>query len=68
MVIWKSEVGVLVRTKQGLEYGDVPVINFNEITKRIEPVVNPRGKAYAARNRACYRKNRRNLLDKSDLI
>jgi hypothetical protein len=35
--------------------GDVPVARINEITGVCEPVVNPRGRAYAARNRLMYR-------------
>lgn len=30
-------------------YGDVPVVRFNDVTNRFEPVVNPRGYAYALR-------------------
>ena len=36
-------------------FGEVPVLRFNEITGKFEDVVNPRGRAYAARNRLKYR-------------
>lgn len=36
--------------------GDIPVVVFNEITKKIEVVVNTRGRAYGARKRLMYRK------------
>jgi len=39
--------------------GDIPVANFNEITNKFEPVVNNRGRAYAARKRLIYRKRKK---------
>lgn len=39
-------------------YGDVPVAHFNEITKKMEPVVNNRGYGYAKRNDIKYRKRK----------
>ena len=42
------------------DFGDVPVAHFNEITNKIEDVVNTRGLAYAARKRQKYR----NKIDK----
>lgn len=39
-----------------LDYGDVPVGRWNEITGRMEEVVNTRGKAYATRNHKAFRK------------
>jgi hypothetical protein len=39
------------------DFGDVPVFYWNTITKKAEAVVNPRGRAYAARRRFKYRKN-----------
>lgn len=39
-----------------LDYGDVPVCTYNDITKKFEAVVNLRGKAYGARSRFCYRR------------
>lgn len=39
-------------------FGDVPVIRWNEVTDKIEPVVNLRGRAYAARKRFAYRKRK----------
>ena len=43
----------------GVFAGDIPVGSFNEITGKFEPAVNNRGRAYAARKRAAYRRNRR---------
>lgn len=36
-------------------FGDVPVCRFNVQTNKIEAVLNPRGRAYAARKRYMYR-------------
>lgn len=36
--------------------GDVPVVRYNNITDKIEEVVNIRGNAYAHRNAKRYRK------------
>ena len=71
MIIWK-DISVIIRRKLSNRrknlnaknkrrsfidtYGEVPVVHFNPITKMFEDVVNPRGKAYAARNRLAYRK------------
>ena len=41
----------LVRT-----WGDIPVGTLNRLTGKIMDVENPRGRAYAARNRAAYRR------------
>ena len=68
MIIWR-DVPVLIRVKcphikklRGrvlnrfhLEYGDIPVARFNEVTNKWEPVENLRGLAYAARKRQKYR-------------
>lgn len=40
-------------------YGEIPVAYFNKVTHKLEPVVNPRGKAYAARKRQAYRKHKK---------
>ena len=73
MVIWK-DIGVLYKEKSvhcrslknrkvysgfGIFEGDVPVCRYNEITKQWEPVVNNRGRAYAARRRLKYRGHKR---------
>ena len=72
MVIWKS-VNVTIKTKMWhvrkmcgkryrgfiLDYGDLPVGRFNRITDKFEPCDNPRGRAYAARNRLKYRQKHR---------
>lgn len=39
-----------------LDNGDVPVACYNEQTRKFEPVENPRGNAYAARNSLKYRR------------
>ena len=39
----------------GIFAGDIPVGRVNEVTGKFEPVVNNRGRAYAARKRASYR-------------
>lgn len=53
------DVPVIYNDKQGRSYyGDVPVVRYNEITKKFEPVDNPRGNAYGARHRQKYRKRR----------
>lgn len=60
MVIYR-DVYVPYVKKDGKVYaGDVPVSNWNSITKKNEPVVNTRGKAYAARNRLSYRNSKKN--------
>jgi len=43
------------------DFGDLPVANFNGVTKKIEAVVNNRGYGYAARSRFSYRR-RRNVV------
>ena len=55
-VIYRS-VPVTYQDRQGRSYyGDVPVVRFNEITRKMEAVDNPRGNAYGARHRQRYRK------------
>ena len=50
------DVPVVYQDRQGRSYyGDVPVARFNEITRKMEAVDNPRGNAYAARSRQRYR-------------
>lgn len=63
MVIYKS-IPVRIRKKMSFvtkiggkarfgfcsDWGDVPVARFNDITNKIEPVVNTRGWGYANRN------------------
>lgn len=59
MVIYAS-VDVPVKDAQGVtDFGDLPVCRFNEVTKRMEPVVNTRGLAYANRNQLRYRNKKR---------
>ncbi len=55
-VIYRS-VPVVYKERDGKTYyGDVPVVRYNEITRKFEEVVNPRGNAYGARRRMRYRK------------
>lgn len=68
MVIWK-DIPVLIKNKTMhikkiggklfksfiIEYGDIPVCTYNEISGQWEAVENKRGKAYAARKRQKYR-------------
>ena len=68
MVIWR-DIPVRIRIKQVHikkiggkvynsfcnDFGDIPVLNFNEVTNKVEAVENRRGRAYAARKRTCYR-------------
>jgi len=44
-------------------FGDIPVCTYNETTKQMVPVVNPRGYAYAYRNDAALRRNRKKDLN-----
>lgn len=74
MVLW-ADVPVRIRRKMSYcrkfcgkryfgfidTYGELPVVNFNKITNKFEPVVNNRGIAYAARNRQMYRKKKESL-------
>jgi hypothetical protein len=39
-------------------YRDLPIGTLNRITGKIMDVENPRGRAYAARNRASYRRTK----------
>jgi hypothetical protein len=71
MVIWQDiavpiiEKQVHVRAIKGAKarrrfsfiktFGDIPVAIINSVTGKIEPVVNNRGRAYAARRRNAYR-------------
>jgi hypothetical protein len=55
-VIYQN-VPLIIQDEQGKKsYGDVPVIRFNQITKKFEEVINTRGKGYAGRHRMKYRK------------
>ena len=44
-----------------LDNGDVPIGQFNSITKKFEPCVNTRGIAYATRKRLKFKKNKKAL-------
>lgn len=72
MVIWRDvpvkskfkgphvrEVGGKLLGGIYVSYGDIPVFRFNEITNKVEAVVNLRGNAYAARGRFCYRRRKK---------
>lgn len=72
MVIWKEvlvpiihkiwhihKVGKKLHRDFTKDCGDIPVARFNKITGKLEEVVNPRGRAYATRNRFKYRKKKK---------
>lgn len=72
MVIYRDvpvrtlEKGAHVRKVGGRVYGcihpywgDIPVARYNDDTKKLEPVVNPRGYGYAGRNDL---RNRRRIV------
>jgi hypothetical protein len=51
-----KSVPAIIENKDGSkEWGDIPCVDYNEITKQFLPVVNPRGNAYATRNRLKFR-------------
>jgi hypothetical protein len=69
MVIWKSTPTIVknkmthVRKIGGrlyrsfiLNYGDIPIAQYNEVTNKWEEVVNHRSNAYAARKRQRYQR------------
>lgn len=72
MTIWR-DIGVLIYHKTPhikkigdkvynsfvVDAGDVPVVDINTVTNRWEAVENVRGRAYAARKRFTYRKNKK---------
>lgn len=53
-----KKIGKRVQRRIHKTYGDLPVYTYNKITGKFEDVDNPRGRAYAARNRMCYRKKK----------
>ncbi len=53
------KIGKVVHHNFTKDYGDIPVIDVNTITNKAVPVVNNRGKAYAARKRLKYRSSKR---------
>lgn len=58
LVIYRM-VDVPVKLRTGKQdYGDIPCMRFNEITKKMEAVDNPRGLAYASRNQLRYRRKK----------
>ena len=57
MVIW-SDVPVKIRERGKKDWGDLPVIRFNEITQKLEAVVNTRGFGYATRRDDRFRKTK----------
>jgi hypothetical protein len=75
MVIWR-DIGVRIfhktphirfigdklRNAFTKDCGDVPVCHWNEATGKMEPVVNLRGRAYAARRRFAYRLNKKKAV------
>lgn len=59
MVIW-TDIPIIIREKGRKMWADLPVARWNDITKRIEAVINPRGRAYALRKDDRFRKSRKN--------
>ena len=53
------KMGGKVFNSFAVDFGDVPVCRFNGETGKIEDVVNTRGRAYAARKRQMYRRNKK---------
>lgn len=47
------------------DFADLPVVVINDITKNAEAVVNNRGRAYAARVRLKYRRNKKKDIGRS---
>lgn len=61
-VIWRDVPEVVVHNEKGerdFDAADIPCVRYNEQTKQFEPVINHRGRAYAARKRMKYRNKRR---------
>jgi hypothetical protein len=55
-IVFYKSVPAIIENKDGSkEYGDIPCVTYNEITRKFEPVDNPRGNAYATRNRLKFR-------------
>ena len=50
------KIGGRVRRAFVCDWGDLPFATLNRVTGKLMAVENPRGLAYAARNRASYRR------------
>lgn len=54
-IVHIRKIGGRLRRAFVRTWGDLPIGTLNRITGKIMDVENPRGRAYAARNRAAYR-------------
>jgi hypothetical protein len=57
-IVHIRKIGGRLRRAFVRTWGDIPVGTLNRITGKIMDVENPRGRAYAARNRASYRRTK----------
>jgi len=55
-IVHIRKIGGRLRRAFVRTWGDLPIGTLNRITGKIMDVENPRGRAYAARNRASYRR------------
>jgi hypothetical protein len=55
-IVHIRKIGGRLRRAFVRTWGDIPVGTLNRLTGKIMDVENPRGRAYAARNRASYRR------------
>lgn len=55
-IVHIRKIGGRLRRAFVRTWGDIPVGTLNRLTGKIMDVENPRGRAYAARNRAAYRR------------
>jgi hypothetical protein len=55
-IVHIRKIGGCLRRAFVRTWGDLPIGTLNRITGKIMDVENPRGRAYAARNRASYRR------------
>jgi hypothetical protein len=55
------------KTKLRKTYGDVPCGYLNDVTKKLEPVVNHRGNAYANRRAKRFWKNKKKIAKENTM-
>ena len=60
-IVHIRKIGGRVRRAFIRDWGDIPVATLNRVTGKLMAVDNPRGRAYAARNRAAYRSAKSSL-------
>ena len=66
-IVHIRKIGGRLRCAFVRTWGDLPIGTLNRITGKIMDVENPRGRAYAARNRAAYRRTNRTLKQQPQL-